>query len=109
MVETQGRVHVVHVLQEGEEILHLLKRDALHETGRRQSRSVNGWRSDQRRRRRTSVRNQPRNTWRQEPRRRRDILGAAQQRGTKEWGVMGGGGRGGVRRSGLETESRTDG
>lgn len=64
MVETQGRVHVVHVLQEGEEVLHLLKRDALHGTGRRQNRSVNGGRL----RRRTSVRNQPRNTWRQEPR-----------------------------------------
>lgn len=111
MVETQGRVHVVHVLQEGEEILHLLKRDALHKTGRGRNRSVNGWGSVRLRRRwrRASVRNQRRNAWRQEPRRRRDILEAAQQRGTKKWGVMGGLGDRGVRRSGLETESRTDG
>lgn len=33
VVETQSCVHVIHVLQEGEEILHLLKCDALHKMG----------------------------------------------------------------------------
>lgn len=30
MVETQSRVHVVYVLEEGEKVLHLFKCDALH-------------------------------------------------------------------------------
>ena len=34
VVETQGCVHVIYVLQESEEILHLLKRDALHKRGK---------------------------------------------------------------------------
>ena len=33
MVEAERRVHVVDVLQEGEEVLHLLERDALHRGG----------------------------------------------------------------------------
>lgn len=34
VVETERGVHVVHVLQESEEILHLFKRDALHKMGK---------------------------------------------------------------------------
>lgn len=40
VVETQGRVHVVDILQKSEEILHLFKRDALQETERRRNGSV---------------------------------------------------------------------
>ena len=38
VVETQGCVHVVHVLQESKEILHLLKCDALHNMGKKKRR-----------------------------------------------------------------------
>lgn len=34
VVKTQGCIHVIHVLQESKEILHLHKRDTLHKTGR---------------------------------------------------------------------------
>ena len=34
VVETQSCVHVIHVLQEGKEILHLLKCDALKKWGK---------------------------------------------------------------------------
>lgn len=33
MVKTQGCIHVIHVLQESKEILHLLKCDTLHKIG----------------------------------------------------------------------------
>lgn len=41
VVETQSRVHVIHVLQESEEILHLLKCDALHEMGDQKKKNNN--------------------------------------------------------------------
>lgn len=48
--------------------------------------------------------------WRREPRRRGDILGAAQQRGTKKWGATEAVGWGLSNRSGLERKvKQTDG
>lgn len=43
VVETQSCVHVIHVLQESEEILHLLKCDALH---KKNNWDTEGWRSN---------------------------------------------------------------
>lgn len=34
VVETQGCVHIIHVLQESKEIFHLLKCDALYKMGK---------------------------------------------------------------------------
>lgn len=43
MVETQSRVHVIHVLQESEKILHLLKCDALHKMGKYKKKKKRVW------------------------------------------------------------------
>lgn len=46
VVETQSRVHVIHVLQESEEILHLLKCDALHRMEGQKKKNHRHWRME---------------------------------------------------------------